>query len=188
MVFQGLDRPRTGARWRPFIDWLGASPQDFKIVEPNDHEIPARQFWDPGFLKKLPGIVLTDDRPGAPEANIFWTGNLEKAGQVMHGYQSAWLPASLLRVDEQQKLGDALFAASSALGRVAASQQGPCRAPAEDRRGQEHGDEPGGAGCFRADHLCGRGAAGVSRNSRSRTRSVDRSRHADATDRAMNEV
>ena len=63
-------------------------------------------------MKGIPGIVLTDDRPGAPEANVFWAGNLGEAGQVLHGYQSAWLPASLLQPDRQEALADALFAAS----------------------------------------------------------------------------
>jgi FAD/FMN-containing dehydrogenase len=56
--------------------------------------------------------VLVDDRPGAPEANVFWAANLDEAGQVLHGYQSAWLPASLLQPDRQESLADALFAAS----------------------------------------------------------------------------
>ena len=113
MVFQGLDQQQAETVWRPFFDWLAASPQDFSFVEPPKIlTVPARHFWDPGFLKKLPGIVLTDDRPGAPEANVFWAGNLEEAGQVLHGYRSAWLPASLLQNDQQQKLADALFAAA----------------------------------------------------------------------------
>ena len=73
---------------------------------------PARHFWDPAFLRKLPGLVLADDRPGAPGANVFWASNLQEAGQVLHGYQSAWLPASLLQADQQAPLAEALFAAS----------------------------------------------------------------------------
>ena len=64
------------------------------------------------MLKELPGVVLADDRPGAPEANVFWAANLGEAGQVLHGYQSAWLPASLLQPDRQESLADAVFAAS----------------------------------------------------------------------------
>ena len=74
--------------------------------------MPARRFWDPALLKQVPGLVLADDRPGAPEANVFWASNLGEAGQVLHGYQSAWLPASLLQQDRQENLGDALFAAT----------------------------------------------------------------------------
>jgi FAD/FMN-containing dehydrogenase len=113
MVFQALDQQQAETIWRPFLHWLAGSPQDFSIEsEPWIASLPARRFWDPGFLKGIPGIVLTDDRPGAPEANVFWAGNLGEAGQVLHGYESAWLPASLLQPDRQESLADALFAAS----------------------------------------------------------------------------
>ena len=113
MVFQGLDQQQAETIWRPFLDWLADSPQDFSIeLEPWIAAVPARRFWDPAELKELPGVVLTDDRPGAPEANVFWAANLGEAGQVLHGYQSAWLPASLLQPDRQESLADALFAAS----------------------------------------------------------------------------
>ena len=117
MVFQGLDQRQAEEIWRPFFDWLAASPQDFSIVEPpRIIAVPARYFWDPGFLKKLPEIVLADDRPGAPESNVFWASNLEEAGQVLHGYQSAWVPAALLKTERQEELGDALFAAAQHWG------------------------------------------------------------------------
>ena len=113
MVFQGLDQQQAEAIWRPFLDWLADSAQDFSIESaPWIAAVPARQFWDPGMLKELPGVVLADDRPGAPEANVFWAANLGEAGQVLHGYQSAWLPASLLQPDRQESLADAVFAAS----------------------------------------------------------------------------
>jgi FAD/FMN-containing dehydrogenase len=113
MVFQGLDQQQAETIWRPFFEWLAASPEDFSIVaEPKIFALPARQFWDPEFLKKAPGLVLADDRPDAPEGNIFWAGNLGETGQVLHGYQSAWIPASLLQEDEQKNLADALFAAA----------------------------------------------------------------------------
>jgi FAD/FMN-containing dehydrogenase len=113
MVFQGLDKQQAEAIWQPFLDWLAASPQDFSLVSaPMILAAPARHFWDPGFLRTVPGVVLADDRPGAPEANVFWAGNLQEAGQVLHGYQSAWLPVSLLRQDQRENLADALFAAT----------------------------------------------------------------------------
>jgi FAD/FMN-containing dehydrogenase len=113
MVFQGLDQQQAEATWRPFFDWLAASPQDFSIVSgPTVLAAPAQPFWDPQFLAQVPGLVVADDRPGAPETNVFWASNLEEAGQVLHGYQSAWLPASLLQENRQQDLVDALFAAT----------------------------------------------------------------------------
>ena len=132
MVFQGLDQQQAETIWRPFLDWLAGSPQDFSIVSaPWIVAVPARRFWDPGFLKEVPGVVLADDRPGAPEANVFWAANREEAGQVLHGYQSAWLPASLLQPDRQESLGDALFAASRHWGVSLHVNKGLAGAPAD---------------------------------------------------------
>ena len=66
------------------------------LSAPRIGALPAQRFWDPSFLTSIPGLVIADDRQGAPADNIFWAGNLEEAGAVWHAYQSAWLPASLL--------------------------------------------------------------------------------------------
>src|SRR5260370_3017832 len=76
MVFQGLAQEQAQAIWQPFLDWLAASKQDFNIVQtPIILAFPARHVWDPAFLKTLPGVVLADDRSGAPPANVFWAAN-----------------------------------------------------------------------------------------------------------------
>lgn len=132
MVFQGLSQQEAEAIWRPFFDWIQSSPQDYSIVsKPAILTAPARHFWDPDFLKKIPGIVLADDRAGAPAGNVFWAGNLGEAGQVLHGYQSAWLPEALLRRDQQEILADALFAASRHWGVSLHVNKGLAGAPAE---------------------------------------------------------
>jgi FAD/FMN-containing dehydrogenase len=113
MVLQGLDQHEAEATWRPFFDWVSASGQDFSIVSPpRIISEPARRFWDPASLKTAPGLVISDDRPGAPPDNIFWAGNLEEAGAVWYAYQSAWLPTSLLEADRRESLADALFVAA----------------------------------------------------------------------------
>jgi FAD/FMN-containing dehydrogenase len=117
MLFQGLDRQQAEAAWRPFFEWVTASPHDFTFVSaPNIVAAPARRFWDPSLLTTVPGFVIPDDRPGAPEGNIFYTGNLDEAGRVWYAYQSAWLPASLLEPDRRDRLADALFAAAQHRG------------------------------------------------------------------------
>jgi FAD/FMN-containing dehydrogenase len=132
MVFQGLDQHQAETTWRPFFEWLAASPQDFSIVsEPKILALPARHFWDSESLKKVPGLVLTDDRPGASEANVFWAGNLGETGQVLHGYQSAWIPASLLQEARQKNLADALFAAAQHWRVTLHVNKGLAGAPAE---------------------------------------------------------
>jgi hypothetical protein len=114
MVFQGLDRRQAQDTWQPFLDAIEASPSEFsvdfsplKIVSTN-----ARTFWSPSLLKRLLGLMKKDDRPGAPPENVFWPGDEGQAGQVIHGYQSTWLPARLLREDSTAALCDALFRAS----------------------------------------------------------------------------
>ncbi|MGO9930643.1 MAG: FAD-dependent oxidoreductase [Steroidobacteraceae bacterium] len=114
MVFQGLTRSEAQAAWRPFLDSLDGAPQDFKIEFSllKIVSTSAKTFWAPTMLKKLFGFIRVDDRPGAPEGNVFWPGDQGQAGQFLHGYESAWLPAALLDVAQRQAFGDALFAAT----------------------------------------------------------------------------
>jgi FAD/FMN-containing dehydrogenase len=132
MLWQDLDQAQAEAAWRPFFDWVAAAPQDFALEgAPTFLAVPARRLWDPAFLEEIPGVAMSDDRPGAPPGNIFWAGNREEAGQVLHGYQSAWLPASLLHADREAELIDALFAASRHWGLGLHMNKGLAGAPAE---------------------------------------------------------
>jgi FAD/FMN-containing dehydrogenase len=114
MVFQGLNRQRAEDVWRPFLDWVAHVPQDFAWQTPVwITDLPARHFWDGKFLKQNhPELLVADDRPGAPEGNVLWVGDRGEAGQFLHGYRSAWLPASLLERDQRSVLADALVAGS----------------------------------------------------------------------------
>ncbi|WP_119269280.1 FAD-dependent oxidoreductase [Taklimakanibacter deserti] len=113
MVFQGLDQGGAEKIWRPYFEWVKGAPQDFSMAgEPVIMAAPARDFWRPQFLKQLPGLVLADDRPQAPEGNIFWASNKEEAGQVLYGYQSSWIAAAFLAGERRERLADALFRAA----------------------------------------------------------------------------
>lgn len=114
MVFQGLDQQQAAAVWRPFLDWVAASPRDFAIDgEVRTLAIPARDFWNAEFFKRnIPTAIVPDDRPGGNPGHFVWSGDHGQAGQVLHAYKSAWLPASLLERDQQPRLADALYAAS----------------------------------------------------------------------------
>ena len=114
MVSHGLSGPEMEKLWDPFIGWVRQRPQDYAFVgEPQFVSLPARSAWDPNVLLKIPDVVLQDDRPGAPRDNIYWKGNREEAAQVLHAYQSAWIPAALLASGRQPELVDALIRASS---------------------------------------------------------------------------
>ncbi|MBV8584732.1 MAG: FAD-binding oxidoreductase [Verrucomicrobia bacterium] len=113
MLFQGLSKEQAEKIWEPFLAWVRESPQDFSFdLEPKFLAGPARHFWDPEFLRKVPQLVLADDRPGASPDNVFWAGNLGEAGQVLYAYQSAWIPDSFLQPDRQAELTKVLLAAA----------------------------------------------------------------------------
>jgi hypothetical protein len=61
-------------------------------------------------------VFEVDDRPGAGPDNVWWRGDGDQVGQFLWAYESLWLPASLLEADGQQRLADALFAASRVSG------------------------------------------------------------------------
>ncbi|WP_445230554.1 FAD-dependent oxidoreductase [Duganella rhizosphaerae] len=110
MVFQGLNQQQAEAVWAPFLAWLGERPE-YTLEKPfRAVALPARQFWNVAFFKKYaPGFMLADERPGAPAHHGVWKGDAEDAGWFIHGYQSAWLPATLLAAEQQARLADALF-------------------------------------------------------------------------------
>jgi FAD/FMN-containing dehydrogenase len=114
MVFQGLSRGQAQDVWQPFLDAVAAAGDEFEIeFSPlSIVSTSARDFWAPTAFKRLFGFIKNDDRPGAPKENVFWPGDQHQAGQVLHGFQSAWLGASLLQADRRSALADALFAAS----------------------------------------------------------------------------
>jgi FAD/FMN-containing dehydrogenase len=114
MLFHGLNRQAAADVWRPFLDWVAASPQDFSVGrEVTIFEVPARHMWDyKAIREQAPGALAFDDRAGAPEGNFFWAGDGGQVGHVLHAYKSTWLPASLLNNDRQERLVEALVAAS----------------------------------------------------------------------------
>lgn len=133
MVFQGMERGEAVAVWQPFLDALARAPEDFsvdfsplKIVATD-----ARTFWSPTLVKRALGFIRRDDRPGAPEGNVFWPGDEGQAGQVLHGYDSAWLPAALLQQGRRPALVQALVAAARQWGVSLHFNKGLAGAPAE---------------------------------------------------------
>jgi FAD/FMN-containing dehydrogenase len=114
MLFHGLNEAQAREIWAPFLTWIAAR-SDLYVLSGNPMiiAVPARRFWDAAFLRELPGIVLADDRPEAPVANVFWASNLGETGQVLHAYQSAWMPADLLATANQPQLVGALVAGSA---------------------------------------------------------------------------
>ena len=108
MACQGLSTDQAKELWAPFFDWVRASPQDFSFTaEPAIGTGPAREWWD----ATNPAMVK-DDRPDGNAAHMFWRGDQDQVSMFIHGYESQWLPASLLEPNRQGALVQALAAAS----------------------------------------------------------------------------
>jgi FAD/FMN-containing dehydrogenase len=108
MACEGLDSIEAAETWRPFFDWVKARPTDFTVTDAlwaGAHD--ARSQWDPSTH----GFVL-DPRDGAPKHHVWNRGNEGECGAFLYGYDSLWLPASLLEKSHRKQLTAALFAAS----------------------------------------------------------------------------
>ena len=132
MAFQGLDKSQADAAWRPFFEFIQASP-DYRVTAPLQVlTIPARMIWNPEALRRVPGAVVADTRPNAPIDNIVWAGDADQSGQFIHGYGSAWLPAALIQANRREHLVDALFAVSRDWGVALHFNKGLAGAPAAE--------------------------------------------------------
>jgi hypothetical protein len=114
MVFHGLETEPSRRVWQPFLDWLAKSPGTYTIEsEPSIGAMPARHWWDVDWRKEHHHSVFkTDTRSGASANNVWWTGDGGQVGCVIYGFESLWMPASLLEDNSQERLANALFAAS----------------------------------------------------------------------------
>jgi FAD/FMN-containing dehydrogenase len=136
MVFQGLDAEQAKKVWQPFLAWVARSPKLYSVGRVVVGSLPAQRMWDMQWWKEhwpemafpntnaLIGlfdyalahvsqpIFEIDDRPEARPNNTWWKGDAGQVGWFIWGYESLWLPASLLESDSQQRLADALFSSS----------------------------------------------------------------------------
>ena len=136
MVFQGLDAEQAKKVWQPFLAWVARSPKLYSVGRVVVGSLPAQRMWDMQWWKEhWPEIAIPDtnaliglfdyalahvfqpifeidDRPEAGPNNTWWKGDAGQVGWFIWGYESLWLPASLLESDSQQRLADALFSSS----------------------------------------------------------------------------
>ncbi|QEE23618.1 FAD-binding oxidoreductase [Rhodanobacter glycinis] len=132
MMFQGLSKQQAEQTWAPFVDWVHAR-KNYRITKPFQAlAAPAQHLWDAEFLRKYaPNIIVSDDRPNAPRDHFVWAGDRDQAGWFIQGYQSAWLPASLLQPGQQTPLVNALFEAAQHQGVSLHFNKGLAGAPAD---------------------------------------------------------
>ena len=113
MMFQGLTQDEALAAWKPLIDFANASADYLGQGALSVHAFPARYYWDAASYRRYaPSAVVFDSKPGASPTDFCWTGDSNLAGAFWYAYTSAWMPASLLKAQNQPRLVDAWFAAS----------------------------------------------------------------------------
>jgi hypothetical protein len=140
MVSSGLDTAQSKKVWQPFLDWVARSPHDYSLEgRAVIASMPARHWWDvPWWKEHWPELVFpnpnsshliawfddaltylhkqpvfdSDSRPGTSPNNVWWAGDAGQVGWFIYGFESLWLPASLLEKDSQERLANVLFAGS----------------------------------------------------------------------------
>jgi hypothetical protein len=72
--------------------------------------MPFHHWWDVARRKEHHHDVFKADfRVSASPSNVWWNGDGGQVGWVVWGFESLWMPASLLQDDSQEKLANALF-------------------------------------------------------------------------------
>lgn len=114
MVCHDLSTEQVKQIWQPFLDWVARSPGAYTIErQPILASMPARHWWDVEWRKQNHQAVFNlDQRPGASSNNAWWTGDGGQVAWFLYGYESLWMPASLLEDDSQERLAQSLFAGS----------------------------------------------------------------------------
>ena len=112
MVCQGLDDQQTADVWRPFFNWAKSS-SDYRASDLEAGSGYARAWWDvEARQKRGSDAMISDPRPGAPVVHAWWSGDKDQVSAFLHGFESIWLPAALLKQAKQARLAGALFSAS----------------------------------------------------------------------------
>ena len=112
MVCQGLNNEQAADVWKPFFDWVKDS-NEYSASDLGAGSGYARAWWDVEARKKRGSdAMISDPRPGVPISHAWWSGDKDQVSAFLHGYESIWLPASLLLPSKQADLAGALFAAS----------------------------------------------------------------------------
>ena len=72
MLFQGLTQGQAEQTWAPLFAWVTARPADYTLTKPVFLTFPARDFWNPAVVGKVPGVIVPDDLPGAPSYYYYY--------------------------------------------------------------------------------------------------------------------
>jgi FAD/FMN-containing dehydrogenase len=139
MVSQDVSKGEGESVWRSFFAWVEAAPNDYRYEEPPEIGVrSARTWWDAQTRRKQGSTsVVFDNRPDAEPAHAWWSGDQEQVSAFLHGYESLWLPATLLSAGQRSGLVAALVDASRHVPVSIHFNKGLAGAPAEAIRAAE---------------------------------------------------
>jgi FAD/FMN-containing dehydrogenase len=114
MVSHGLSTEQGKNVWQRFLDRIASSRGAYSIEgTPIIGSIPAQKWWDVEWARDhREKVFVSDPRPGAGSNDVWWAGDAGQVSWTIYGYESLWLPATLLDDDSQERLANALFAGS----------------------------------------------------------------------------
>jgi FAD/FMN-containing dehydrogenase len=114
MTFQGLTKSEARAAWNPLIDFINGNAADYEVQNSLAvAAVPARYFWNAWLYRFFARWAVNfDHRAGASWTDFWWAGDSDQVGAFWHSFTSAWMPAALLKRENQPRLVDAWFAAS----------------------------------------------------------------------------
>jgi hypothetical protein len=76
--------------WKPLLDFLNANSSDYEGQDSfTAATLPARFFWDADAMRRVPGAIVSDPRPGAAPTDFWWTGDGETVGGFWNAYSLA---------------------------------------------------------------------------------------------------
>ena len=110
LTTEGLSEDHIRRIWAPMVAWVSDPANQIEAAEPIDcWSTHARGYWDvAGMHASGSKAMRYDDRPDVQPNQAWWTGDQEQVGAFLHGYDSLWLPVSLLDLGNQARLVDAL--------------------------------------------------------------------------------
>ncbi len=168
MVSHGLDTAQAKQIWQPFLDWIARSPAGYTLkAPPIVGSLPARYWWDPEWREQhRQSVFVSDSRPGARSGDVWWKGDAGQVGQFLYGFESLWLPASLLDDGSQDGLDQCIVCRIASLGSRTTLQQRSRRCSRRCHcRGPRHRYQSCGARRLCSCHHCFRRRPRVSRDS-----------------------
>ena len=173
MTFQGLDEQQAEAVWQPLLRLGEVAAGGFLVsARAANHRRPGAASLGSGLPQ---GQRAAGDPVGRPAGRVagqrVLVGQSGEAGHVLYGFQSVWLPASLLEASRQQASPIRYLPPPSFDPIELHFQKGLAGASDEVIAAtRRHRDQPRRARCLRARDHCQRGPAGLSRACRPRAR------------------